>query len=141
MSSKRPIKAFYVPKRNISQNSSRQLISNSSQILSSSPSFTYSDEIPPPDSPFGRISVLSDINRQETSLDSSSKLPSQESFFLSKSQLKDKEISENVDNKNRKICLAIIVALFIAICLIAVVVLLAFLLKKQGKNSFPKRHS
>jgi hypothetical protein len=140
MSSKRPIKAFYVPKRNVSQNSARQLISNSPQVLPLSPSFTYIDGIHSPYSapytPIRRLSVLSDLSQREYSLNSSSKLSVQETF-LSKSNLKDTDIPKNKnDDKNRKKCLAIIIALFIAACLIAIVILLAVILTKNRKEFF-----
>jgi len=101
MSIKRPIKAFYIakekPKRNASQTSTRHLISQNSQVLPLSTSFTFIDELYPHDpipySPFGRVSTTSNSSQQESSLDSSSKLSTGESF-LSKNSLKDKARSK-----------------------------------------------
>jgi len=142
MSGKRPIKAFYIakekPKRNISQTSTRHLLSHNSQVLPSSPSFTFIDELYPHDpirySPSGRVSAISNLSQRENSLESSSKLSTRESF-LSKNSLKDKESSKN---ENCRRCLPIGVALCIAICLIAAVILLAILLSKKGKFFFSK---
>jgi hypothetical protein len=140
MSDKRPIKAFYIakekPKRNISQKSTRHLLSHGSQVSPSSPSFTFIDELYPHDSipylPFGRVSAISNLSQRENSSDSSSKLSSRESF-LSKNSLKDKEKSKKED---RRRCLPIGIALCIALCLIAVVILLAIILSKKGKLFF-----
>lgn len=138
MSGKRPIKAFYVakdkPKRNLSHKSTRRLspITTTTQVLPTSPSFAVIDELYPYDpisySPFGRTSILSNLSHRENSLDSSSKISSKESF-LSKSSLKDKEKSKQ---ENRRRCLPIAIALLIACCLIAVVILLAITLTKKG---------
>jgi len=104
MPGKRPIEAFYVakekPQRNISQKSTRHLLSNTSQVFPLAPSFTYIDGLSSYDIPFGRISFLSSLNQRENSSDSSSKLSSRESF-LSKNSLKTKEKSKKI---NRRRC-------------------------------------
>jgi hypothetical protein len=138
MSKKRPIEAFYIPKRkakrNISQKSTGSLFSRTSQVL---PSFTYIDEIYPHDSishsPFGHIPIISNLSQRENSLDTTSKLSSQESVLTKNSIVKDKEISRR---EKRKRWLPIGIAFCIAICLIAIVVLLAVILSKDGKKLF-----
>ena len=136
MSGKRPIKVFYIPKqkpkRSISQRSTSQLLSNSSQVLPSFASFSKIDELHPYDSSFEQISTISNLSQRESSSHSSSKLISNDSF-LSKTSQKEKEAPEK---KNRKKWLPVVVALIIAACLIAVVVLLAVNLSKKGKVLF-----
>ena len=108
MSSKRPIKAFYVPKRNVSQNSSRSLFSPS----------------------------IHEVQSFDSVLDSSSKIYSQDSFLSNSNLIKENETSQVENHKDRKRCLAILISLFIAACLIGIIVLLAILLRKKGKHSF-----
>jgi hypothetical protein len=127
MYGKRPIEAFYVakekPQRNISQKSTRHLLSNTSQVFPLAPSFTYIDGLSPYDIPFGRISFLSSLNQRENSSDSSSR-----ESFLSKNSLRAKEKSKKI---NRRRYLPILIAFLVAICLIAIVILLGITLNKK----------
>jgi hypothetical protein len=132
---KRPIEVFYIPKqkpqRNISQNSTRQLVSSNGRVLSTSPSFAYIDELQPPgsapNSPIGQLSDTPNLSNKERSL-VSSKISSRDSF-LSKTSLEDDETKKKA---NKKRLLILFGALFIAACLIAVVVLLAINLSKSN---------
>ena len=138
MPSKRPIQAFYIPKdkpkRTISDRSTRSILSTSSQVLPISPSFNFVEELYPYDSfshpPFGRTRNISNLSYGPSSLDSSSKLSSRDSYF-SKVSFKNEEQSKK-DHRRR--WLPIIIALIIAACLIAVVILLAFILTRKGKE-------
>lgn len=138
MPSKRPIQAFYIPKdtprRTISQKSTHSVLSTSSPILPISPSFNLVEELYPYDSfsypTSGRTRNLSNLSYGLSSLDSSSKLSSRDSYF-SKVSFKDEEETKK-DNRRR--WLPIIIALIIAACLIAVVILLAITLTRKGKE-------
>lgn len=124
MSSRRPIKAFYVSKRNNSQNSTRELISPQSIAVQKIPSFTNIDEFYPP---IERIPTITSLIHREDSLDLRSKISSRQSI-LSKTGSTDKQSS---NKSKRKKWLPIIIALLIALALIGVVILLSVNLSKK----------
>ncbi|CAF0976767.1 unnamed protein product [Rotaria sp. Silwood1] len=135
MSSKRPIKAFYVSKKKPTSNSSRTSNSNiiphkthSSPVV---PSFAVIDEIRSPDppsySPFGRISQISNFSQRENTWNSSKKKSSDDSS-LSENGIEDEE-------ENFKTCIFIIIGLLVAACLIAVVALLTVMVVNKSKGN------
>ncbi len=140
MPSKRPIKAFVipktVPKRSTSQTSASSLISTNSDILPSSPSFTVIDTIHSPvlksTSPFGRISQLSNLSQRETSWNASLQEASQYPS-LAREDIESEE--DDDDHDHRKTCIFIIIGLVIAAGLIAVVALLGVMLSNKNTSN------
>lgn len=114
---KRPIKAFYVPKRSASRTSS-----HSTQVQQPYPSFTVIDEIGPHDSvrysPLRRSPRLSDFS----TTNSNARLTSNVNNLLT-----------NQENENNPKTSSIIIALIFALLLFGTVIILIVMLVKKYK--------
>ncbi|CAF5162350.1 unnamed protein product [Rotaria magnacalcarata] len=131
MPSKRPIKAFYVPKktitRDISQISSISPIPYRSHSLASSPALHFADINHSPNpmsySPLGRRSQVSNFSQRENKSNSS---------IQESSTKHDTEVNKW---KRYKRWLLIIGGILVAVCLIALIALLSVMISTTKKGN------